>query len=618
MSVRANRGGGNSCLAPLKTDHSAQVKDTMQSLLRVNDLSIGFGNNQPTVDRVSFSVNAGETLALVGESGSGKTLSCRAILRILPSSAQIRSGQMILSSRGTDIDLAKLSERKLRGIRGDCVSMIFQEPMRSLSPLHRIGDQVSEVLKLHRNCSNSDAKRQALAEFEHVGFNDPERAFNAYPFELSGGMQQRAMIAMATVAKPELLIADEPTTALDMTTQAQVLGLLKKLQAESGMALILVTHDLGVVANMADQVVVMNKGHVMESGSSGLVLGSPAHDYTKKLFAAAPVIPAFVQPVVQPKATDIILSLRDISKTYKVKQGGAWTPKRSLLAVDNVNLDVPRGKVVAIVGESGSGKSTCARIALGAESVDQGGHVFFKESTDADAIDVQSLSTAQRSDFQRKAQMVFQDPHSSLSPRMQIVDALTEPLEIHNIGTPAERRDYAVELLEQVGLDPSMLRRYPHAFSGGQRQRLSIARALALKPRLLVCDEPTSALDVSVQAQILDLLEDIRDRLQLSYLFISHDLAVVARIANEVAVMRRGRVVEQAPPELLLANPKHPYTQALIAAHPEPDIHRPIDLETVALGAGEPDTWPDAFRYTDGAVPPLIEYEANHMVRTHV
>lgn len=589
----------------------------MQSLLSVNDLSIGFGRNEPTVDRLNFTVNAGETLALVGESGSGKTLSCRAILRILPSTAQIRSGQIVLNCRGSDIDLARLGERKLRGIRGDRVSMIFQEPMRSLSPLHRIGDQIGEVLTLHRDYSTNDAKQQVLAEFERVGFNDPERAYCAYPFEMSGGMQQRAMIAMATVAKPELLIADEPTTALDMTTQAQVLGLLKRLQAESGMALILVTHDLGVVANMADQVVVMNKGRVMESGSSALVLGSPAHPYTKKLFAAAPVIPEFVQPVAQPQATDMILNLREVSKTYGVRLGNGWLPSHSIRAVNGVTLSVPRGKVVAIVGESGSGKSTCARIALGAESADPGGLVYFKESPDADAIDVQTLNPAQRCDFQRKAQMVFQDPHSSLSPRMQILDALTEPLDIHGIGTPAERRDRAIELLEQVGLDPSMLRRYPHAFSGGQRQRLSIARALALRPRLLVCDEPTSALDVSVQAQILDLLEEIRDRLQLSYLFISHDLAVVARIADEVAVMRRGRIVEQAPPEVLLANPKHPYTQALIAAHPEPDIHRPIDLDTVALGAGEPDTWPDAFRYTDGAAPPLKEYETNHLVRTH-
>ena len=566
----------------------------MPSLLSVKDLSIGFGRNKPTVDQLNFAVDAGETLALVGESGSGKTLSCRAILRILPTSAQIRRGEILFNGPAGVCDLVKLNERKLRQVRGDRISMIFQEPMRSLSPLHRIGEQVSEVLKLHRDCSTSIAKRQVLAEFERVGFNNPDRTYCAYPFELSGGMQQRAMIAMATVVKPALLIADEPTTALDMTTQAQVLGLLKDLQAESGMTLILVTHDLGVVANMADQVVVMNKGRVMESGASELVLGSPAHPYTKHLFAAAPVIPAFTRPPVSSKSADLILSLQDVSKTYGVRGSHGWLPQQSIMAVNGVSLDVPRGKVVAIVGESGSGKSTCARLALGAETVDPGGRIYFKEDPDAKPIDVQSLDSLQRCDFQRKAQMVFQDPHSSLSPRMQIIDALTEPLDIHNIGTTAERRDRAIEVLEQVGLDPSMLRRYPHAFSGGQRQRLSIARALALRPRLLVCDEPTSALDVSVQAQILDLLEDIRDRLQLSYLFISHDLAVVARIADEVAVMRRGRIVEQAPPELLMSNPKHPYTQALIAAHPEPDIHRPIDLDTVAMGAGEPDTWPGA------------------------
>lgn len=576
-------------------------------LLSVNDLSIGFGDKKPTVDRVSFAVNSGETLALVGESGSGKTLSCRAILQILPSTARIHSGEMLFNSGGTVIDLARLNERKLRNIRGDRVAMIFQEPMRSLSPLHRIGNQVSEVLTLHRGCSQFQARQQVLAEFERVGFIDPVRTYNAYPFQLSGGMQQRAMIAMATVAKPELLIADEPTTALDMTTQAQVLGLLKNLQKESGVALILVTHDLGVVANMADQVVVMNKGRVMESGSRDLVLGSPGHPYTRKLFAAAPVIPDNIQPAMQMQSADIILEMRNVCKSFG-----------TVRAVNDVNLSIPRGKVVALVGESGSGKSTCARMALGAESVDRDGQVLFTARPGDEPSDVHTLNAQQRSDFQRSAQMVFQDPYSSLSPRMQIVDALTEPLEIHDIGSKAERRDRAIELLGQVSLDPSMLRRYPNALSGGQRQRLSIARALALRPQFLVCDEPTSALDVSVQAQILDLLEDIRDRLNLSYLFISHDLAVVARIADEVAVMRRGSIIEQAPPELLLANPQHPYTRALIAAHPEPDINRPIDLETVALGAGEPETWPDAFRYNDGDAPPLKVYETDHLVRSYV
>ena len=590
----------------------------MQSLLTVNDLSIGFKKNKSTVKGISFSVNAGETLALVGESGSGKTLSCRAILRILPSIAQIRSGQILLRKQNTEIDLAQLSESKLRDIRGDRIAMIFQEPMRSLSPLHRIGDQIAEVLTLHRDCRAGQAKKQVLEEFAHVGFADPERAFRAYPFELSGGMQQRAMIAMATVAKPDLLIADEPTTALDMTTQAQVLGLLKNLQQETGMALILVTHDLGVVANMADQVVVMNQGKVMESGPSRLVLGSPAHPYTCKLFNAAPVIPESIEPVAMSPDPDIILDIGNLNKSYRVSSSVPWVPDRIIKAVSDLELRIPRGKIVAIVGESGSGKSTCARIALGAESADPGGTVYFRESAEADAVNVLTLQGTERVAFQRKAQMVFQDPHSSLSPRMQIIDALTEPLEIHGIGTQSERQDRAVELLQQVGLDPAMLRRYPHAFSGGQRQRLSIARALALHPQLLVCDEPTSSLDVSVQAQILELLEDIRDRMQLSYLFISHDLAVVARIADEVAVMRRGYIVEQAPPDTLLGDPKHPYTKALIAAHPEPNIDRPIDLATVAQGAGDPDSWPESFRFNDDIAPPLTRIEPCHSVRTHV
>lgn len=591
----------------------------MPALLEINNLSIGFGSRPPTVDGITFKVKSGETVALVGESGSGKTLTCRSILRILPKTARIDSGQIMLNTNGTPVDLLGIRERAMREIRGDRIAMIFQEPMRSLSPLHQIGNQIGEVLKLHRHCSEAEAKKMALEEFSHVGFPDPERAYRAYPFELSGGMQQRAMIAMATVAKPDLIIADEPTTALDMTTQAQVLGLLKTLQAETGMAIVLVTHDLGVVANMADSVVVMNKGRIMESGEARLVLGSPAHGYTRKLFAAAPVIPEHSEVSAPAQDTDIILELQNVNKTYySVRRGAPWAPDESIQALGGVNLRVPRGKIVAIVGESGSGKSTCARIALGAERPDPGGQIYFTEAAGGKPVEINSLSPDERFAFQRKAQMVFQDPHSSLSPRLQILDALTEPLDIHQVGTPAERQDRAVELLIQVGLDPSMLRRYPHAFSGGQRQRLSIARALALNPRLLVCDEPTSSLDVSVQSQILELLEEIRDSMQLSYLFISHDLAVVARIANDVAVMRRGRIVEQARPELLLANPQHPYTQALIAAHPEPDITRPIDLDVVARGAGSPDTWPEAFRISGNEIPPLTEIEPEHLVRAHV
>jgi len=587
----------------------------MSVLLSVDDLTIGFRGADPVVSGVSFELRSGETLALVGESGSGKTLTCRAVLRILPKAATILSGRMLFSSRSGPIDLLGISERQMRDVRGNRISMIFQEPMRSLSPLHRIGNQVIEALRLHQPVSKAEATAVALQTFERVGFPDPERAFRAYPFEMSGGMRQRAMIAMAMITKPEILIADEPTTALDVTTQAQVLGLIKELQRETGMAVIFVTHDLGVVANMADQVVVLNRGRVMESGPARAVLTAPAHGYTQKLFAAAPSIPKgnATAPVA---GGDAILTLRNVSKTYAVRGSKGWRSETLVHACRGIDLIVPRGRTLAIVGESGSGKTTAARIALGAEKPDRGGEVIFRDAKGHE-IAVHAMSRADRTAFQRKAQMVFQDPYSSLSPRMRVIDALTEPLEIHGLGDREARRDRAAEMLSWVGLKRDMLFRYPHAFSGGQRQRLSIARALTLDPELLVCDEPTSALDVSVQDQILRLLEDIRDRAGLSYLFISHDLAVVARIADEVAVMRQGLVVEQAPPATLFHNPRHPYTRALIAAQPVADINRPIDLDLVAQGAGAPDTWPEMFRFAGGAVPGLTELEPGHKVRCH-
>lgn len=589
----------------------------MTSLLDVDALTIGFGTAPPVVDNVSFSVRAGETLALVGESGSGKTLTCRAILRILPDAAQMRGGAItFLGQPDTPTNLRTCSARQMRRIRGNRIAMIFQEPMRSLSPLHRLGNQVGEVLRIHRNLGRAETKRRVLTQFEKVGFADPERAWRSYPFEMSGGMRQRAMIAMAMVAEPELLIADEPTTALDVTTQAQVLGLIRNLQKDTGMAVILVTHDLGVVANMAQHVVVMNKGRVMESGRAEEVLGDPAHGYTKKLFAAAPMIPEVAQPARALDHKDIILDLKDVSKTYTMRAGG-WRKPVRVVACQDVSLQVMRGKTLAVVGESGSGKTTCARIALGAERPDPGGQVLFTPDKGDSPLPVHDMTGAQRTAFQRRAQMVFQDPYSSLSPRMRVQSAMIEPMQIHKIGNSADQREKAAEMLRWVGLDPDMLRRYPHAFSGGQRQRLSIARALTLDPKLLICDEPTSALDVSVQDQILTLLEDIRDRAALSYLFISHDLAVVARIADEVAVMRAGVIVEQAPPETLFHNPSHPYTQALIAAQPEPDLSRPIDLALVAKGAGSPTSWPDQFRFEGTDAPMLRELHPGHMVRCH-
>ncbi len=590
----------------------------MKPLLSVRDLTIGFGKGPDVVRKVSFDVMPGQTLALVGESGSGKTVTCRGVLRILPRTAQIRSGQILLNGRSEGLDLTVISDRRMRRVRGDAVSMIFQEPMRSLSPLHKIGNQVSEVLWLHRGASEREARRLVLEKFERVGFPDPERAYGSYPFELSGGMRQRAMIAMAMVSKPDLLIADEPTTALDVTTQAQVLGLMKELQKDTGMAMVLVTHDLGVVANMAEQVVVMNKGRVMESGPAAPLLNAPAHPYTQQLFDAAPSIPVEAKLAPPLPEQDLILKMQSVSKTYRMRGKTVWKPEVLIHACRGVDLNLPRGKTLAIVGESGSGKTTAARIALGAEPPDPGGEVLFRAAPDSAPIAVHKMDRAARTAFQKQAQMVFQDPYSSLSPRMRILGALTEPLEIHGIGTRAERRDLAAQRLRAVGMNPDMLQRYPHAFSGGQRQRLSIARALMLDPALLVCDEPTSALDVSVQEQILTLLEEVRDRMNLSYLFISHDLAVVARIADEVAVMRQGLVVEQAPPDTLFYNPRHPYTKALIAAQPTPDINRPINLRLVAQGAGSPDSWPEAFRFSDTVIPSLIQLEPGHKVRCHV
>lgn len=598
----------------------------MQPLLSVENLSIGFGKSEPVVRDVNFSVAPGETLALVGESGSGKTISCRALLQILPRAAQIRSGRILFNPYEETVDLATLSARKLRHVRGNRIAMIFQEPMRSLSPLHKIGNQVAEALKLHGSISDAEAKRRVLETFERVGFPDPERTWRSYPFELSGGMRQRAMIAMAMVAKPDLLIADEPTTALDVTTQAQVLGLMKELQQETGMAMILVTHDLGVVANMAEQVVVMHKGRVMEAGPAAPILRAPAHPYTQKLFHAAPKIP---DPVAQNRVPeeDLILEMRDVAKTFTLRAGKAWAAPQKVQACAGLDFALPRGKTLAIVGESGSGKTTAARIALGAEAPDAGGQVLFRAASGENPIAVHRMDRKQRRAFQRQAQMVFQDPYSSLSPRMRILDTLSEPLEIHEIGSKSERRDKAAEMLKMVGLPQDMLLRFPHAFSGGQRQRLSIARALTLNPSLLICDEPTSALDVSVQDQILTLLEEIRDAQNLSYLFISHDLAVVARIADEVAVMRRGLVVEQAPPEELFHNPKHPYTKALIAAQPTPDVNRPINLKLVAQGAGSPEHWPEEFRFRGSDAPPLVAMgpvqgseatASGHKVRCHV
>jgi peptide/nickel transport system ATP-binding protein len=584
--------------------------DPSTALLRLSDLEVRFGAGTTVVDRVSFTLRRGETLALVGESGSGKTLTGRALLRLLPRGAVITGGSALFTGRdGVERDLLALPEGGLRRLRGSRIAMIFQEPMSALSPLHTIGAQVAEVLTLHERLTAAEVRRRCLDTFAEVGFPDPERAWSAYPFELSGGLRQRAMIAMAMVCRPDLVIADEPTTALDVTTQATVLDLMKRLQARAGMGVILITHDLGVVCNLADSVAVLRHGRLVESGPVARVMAAPGHGYTRALIAAAPSVQGHHAP--SGSADDTILRVAGLGKSFAARRGAATA---SVAAVRDVSFALPRGRTLALVGESGSGKSTVAKLVLRAEDPDPGAEIVFR-GADGQREDVLSLRGAALKRYRARAQMVFQDPFAALSPRMPVIDILTEPLTIHGRGTMRDRRDRAAALMRQVGLSPEHLMRYPHAFSGGQRQRVAIARALALQPELLVCDEPTSALDVSVQAQVLDLLKALRDALGLSYLFISHDLAVVAELADHVAVMRAGRIVEQGPVEMLFANPVHPYTRALIAASPRPDLSARLDLAAVARGAGAPDTWPEPFGYRGDAAPPLREVAPLHLVR---
>ena len=581
-------------------------------LLRLDCLTITFGN-VPVVSDLSLAIDRGQTLALVGESGSGKTLTGKALIGILPKGARVTAGTAHLTPRhGTPVDLLALPEPALRRIRGGTIGMIFQEPMSAFSPLHTIGAQVGEAVSLHSDLRGEALRAHCLRVFEQVGFPDPARAWRSYPFELSGGLRQRAMIAMAIACGPDLVIADEPTTALDVTTQAQVLDLLKTLQAETGMALILVTHDLGVVANMADTVVVMRRGRVMESGPCATILTAPGHAYTRALLAAAPAIPD--APAEAPDTAQPVLWAEGVSRTYPGQRRGFGPPTPALRAVDDITLALGRGETLGIVGESGCGKSTLARLLLRAEPADPGGTLGFR-GRDGETMDLRHLDSTGIKRFRRRVQMVFQDPFAALSPRMTVLDILTEPLRVHGVGTPAEQRDRAAMLMRDVGLPADHLGRYPHAFSGGQRQRIAIARALALHPEVVICDEPTSALDVSVQAQVLDLLHMLKVEHGLSYLFISHDLNVVAGLANRVAVMRAGRIVEQGPAEAVLHAPRHPYTQALIAASPEPDMTHRLDLATVARGAGAPDTWPEPFGWHSETPPALHEVEPGHFVR---
>ena len=523
-------------------------------LLEVKDLSVNFGTGDKAVRAVrgvSFDIGRGETVALVGESGSGKSVTALSVLQLL---AYPAASHPTGSIRFQGKELVGASTRELLAVRGNRISMIFQEPMTSLNPLHTIERQVNEVLILHKGLSREAARKRTLELLDQVGIPDAANRLDAYPHQLSGGQRQRVMIAMALANEPDLLIADEPTTALDVTIQAQILKLLKSLQARYGMALLFITHDLGIVRKMADRVCVMTKGQIVEQGPVAEVFDRPQHSYTQHLLSAEPK----GRPAAADPAAPEILRLDDLKVHFPIRRGVMRRTVGHVKAVDGVSLALREGHTIGLVGESGSGKTTLGLALLRLER-SEGGIRF-------DGREMQGLSQRELRPMRREMQIVFQDPFSSLSPRMSVGEIVGEGLEVHRIGTKEERSTLIDQVLREVGLDPSSRERYPHEFSGGQRQRISIARALVLKPRLIVLDEPTSALDMSVQAQIVDLLRDLQQRHKLAYLFISHDLKVVRALADEVVVLRHGKVVERGPATQIFEAPQTPYTQALIAA----------------------------------------------------
>lgn len=535
-----------------------------QPLLRVRDLQVTFRTMAGTVDavqHVSFDVEQGETVAIVGESGSGKSTTAMAIIRLLASNATIADGSIQLDGR----ELVGLSESRMRDLRGNEIGMVPQDPMSNLNPVSKIGTQVAETLLVHKKATKRDVGAKVVDALSAAGLPDGERRAGQYPHEFSGGMRQRALIAIGLACAPRLLIADEPTSALDVTVQRTILDQIDTLTRELGTSVLLITHDLGLAAERASKVVVMHRGRVVEAGPAAEILSNPQHEYTKALVAAAPSVAAARAEVIEhgqgdaSTAADNIVEVSGLTKVYPVRGSDDFT------AAKDVSFVIPRGQTVAIVGESGSGKTTTARMLLKAVEPTSGSMLF-------EGQEIADLKGAELRSFRQRVQPVFQDPYSSLNPSFTIGRIVGEPLEAYRRGSRAERRARVHELMDQVSLPQSMLRRYPGELSGGQRQRVAIARALALKPDLVVCDEPVSALDVLVQSQILHLLGELQRELGLSYLFISHDLAVVRLISDHVAVMQRGEIVEQAPSEELFQNPRHPYTRQLLASIPGAEL----------------------------------------------
>ena len=521
-------------------------------LLNVDNLSVSFvtrnGTNQ-AVDNVSFSVEQRQITAIIGESGSGKSVSCYAMLGLVPSPpGRIDGGTALFQGQ----DLLALSEAELRAIRGRDIAMIFQDPMTCLNPFMKIGDQLIEPLTLHKGMAKGPAREQAVALLDEVGIRDPQAAMGAFPHEFSGGMRQRVMIAMALINEPKLLIADEPTTALDVTIQAQILKLIAELQTKRDIGVLFISHDLAVVSDIADQIVVMEKGKVVESGQPEVIFDNPQHSYTQKLLAAIPSGQKTADSVVP----DPLIRIENL-RTWFTPTAGAEPVK----AVDDVSLEIQRGEVLGLVGESGSGKSTLGRSILRLVPM-TGGQISF------DGIELSALEGRSLKQFRHRMQMIFQDPYASLNPRMTVYDTLAEPLLLHGLVNKAGLEQAIRELMDDVGLARAFVRKYPHEFSGGQRQRIAIGRALATRPEFIVADEPVSALDVTIQAQILDLLADLTKEYGLTMLFISHDLAVIRQIADRIAVMYHGKLVEEGSTAQVFEAPREDYTRSLLAAIP--------------------------------------------------
>jgi microcin C transport system ATP-binding protein len=525
------------------------------SFLEIRDLGIDFtsgGKVNHAVRGVNLDVDKGETVALVGESGSGKSVTALSALQLLPyPQASHPSGSIRIGGN----EMIGASGAMLRDMRGDQVSMVFQEPMTSLNPLHKVARQVNETLLLHQGLGAASAQKRTMELLDLVGLRDVERILDSYPHQLSGGQRQRVMIAMALANNPELLIADEPTTAVDVTIQAQILALLKELQARTGMGLLLITHDLTIVRAVADRVYVMQAGEIVEHGITARVFETPAHDYTRHLLAAEPK----GEPDPPDDRAEVVMRCQNLKVHFPIKAGVLRRTVGHVRAVDDISFEVAAGHTVGLVGESGSGKTTAGLALLRLERSE--GVIEFAGTS------IQGLRFKDMRPLRREMQIVFQDPFGSLSPRMSIGQIIEEGLLVHGMGgDPHERRDIIAAALDEVGLDPATQDRYPHEFSGGQRQRVAIARALALKPRFMVLDEPTSALDMSVQAQIVELLRDIQRRHNMAYLFISHDLRVIRAMSHHIIVLRGGKVVEQGPARELFANPRDPYTRALFDA----------------------------------------------------